>query len=71
VVDNVSIQSGIAIGTIRWALTTTQTGCWHPVTWLSHMLDFECLGLALMSKPMVVTLPRVLLLVGFQPPGGF
>src|SRR4029077_7780266 len=39
VVKNPHIQAGINASTIGWAFTTTHTGNWHPVTWLSHMLD--------------------------------
>ena len=30
---------------ILWALTTTEVANWHPVTWLSHMLDCRLFGL--------------------------
>jgi tetratricopeptide (TPR) repeat protein len=30
---------------ILWALTTTEAANWHPVTWLSHMLDCRLFGL--------------------------
>jgi tetratricopeptide (TPR) repeat protein len=30
---------------IGWAFTTTYAGNWHPLTWLSHMLDFQLFGL--------------------------
>ncbi len=29
---------------VMWALTTTRPHNWHPVTWLSHMLDVELFG---------------------------
>ncbi|UCF44078.1 MAG: tetratricopeptide repeat protein, partial [Planctomycetota bacterium] len=30
---------------VRWALSTTDVGYWHPLTLLSHMLDCELFGL--------------------------
>jgi Tfp pilus assembly protein PilF len=43
--ENVYIQNGITPKTIRWAFTTTYAKNWHPVTWLSHMLDIQIFGL--------------------------
>lgn len=45
VYDNVYVKSGINIQSFSWALTTTYLGNWHPITWLSHMLDVELFGL--------------------------
>jgi tetratricopeptide (TPR) repeat protein len=39
------IQSGITSKSIRWAFTSGYASNWHPVTWLSHMLDYEIFGL--------------------------
>jgi Flp pilus assembly protein TadD len=30
---------------VAWAFTTARTGNWHPVTWISHMLDCQLYGL--------------------------
>ncbi len=40
IIDNDHIKSGINIESIKWALTTTYFTYWHPLTWLSHMLDW-------------------------------
>jgi hypothetical protein len=45
IVDNTNIQAGITFESIRWAFTTTQASNWHPITWLSHMLDYQWFGL--------------------------
>jgi tetratricopeptide (TPR) repeat protein len=45
IVDNTNIQAGITFESVRWAFTTTQASNWHPVTWLSHMLDYKWFGL--------------------------
>ena len=45
VTENRQVQSGITIEGIVWAFTTFYAGNWHPITWLSHMLDCELYGL--------------------------
>jgi tetratricopeptide (TPR) repeat protein len=45
VTDNPAVRSGLTWETVRWALTTDQAAFWHPLTWLSHMLDVELFGL--------------------------
>jgi hypothetical protein len=39
------IQSGAAWSTIKWAFTSTYAANWHPLTWLSHALDYQLFGL--------------------------
>ena len=46
VYDNLAVRDGFSRSGIVWAFTTAKTGNWHPVTWLSHMLDAELFGLA-------------------------
>jgi hypothetical protein len=36
---------------LKWAFTSTHTGNWHPLTWLSHMLDCQFFGLKPGSAP--------------------
>lgn len=43
--ENLNIQSGITPSSIRWAFGTTYADFWHPLTWLSLMLDYEIYGL--------------------------
>ncbi|CAN2041017.1 protein O-mannosyl-transferase [Candidatus Magnetomoraceae bacterium gMMP-15] len=45
VTENSNVQSGLSIDSIIWAFTTGHAGNWHPITWLSHMLDCELYGL--------------------------
>ncbi len=45
VVDNTNVQAGITAASVRWAFTTRQASNWHPITWLSHMLDCQWFGL--------------------------
>jgi len=35
------VQSGINAATIKWAMTDIHTGHWHPLTMLSHALDWS------------------------------
>jgi protein O-mannosyl-transferase len=39
VTENPHVRVGLTWGTLTWALTSTEQGNWHPVTWLSHALD--------------------------------
>lgn len=43
--QNTMVQQGLTPGSIQWAFTTFYASNWHPVTWISHMLDFELFGL--------------------------
>jgi tetratricopeptide (TPR) repeat protein len=43
--ENVHIRSGLTLGSIRWAFTTAYQANWHPLTWMSHMLDIQVFGL--------------------------
>lgn len=42
---NAHIQDGITVEGIRWAFTTSYCANWHPLTWMSHMLDVQLFGL--------------------------
>lgn len=42
--DNAVVQRGLTIEGVRWAFTTMHASNWHPLTWLSHMLDCELFG---------------------------
>ncbi|MFQ5696783.1 MAG: tetratricopeptide repeat protein [Myxococcota bacterium] len=43
--ENPHVNRGLTLEGLRWALTATLIGNWHPVTWLSHMLDVQLFGL--------------------------
>jgi len=45
VTENASVQAGLTAQAVKWAFTTTQAYNWHPLTWLSHMLDCHLYGL--------------------------
>jgi len=42
---NPRVQAGLTRESIRWAFTSLYASNWHPVTWLSHMLDCQIYGL--------------------------
>ncbi len=42
---NSIIQAGLTRDSVRWAFTTVHASNWHPITWLSHMLDCQLFGL--------------------------
>jgi Tfp pilus assembly protein PilF len=44
VYKNPNIQSGITPESVKWAFTTGYANFWHPLTWLSHMLDWQLFG---------------------------
>jgi tetratricopeptide (TPR) repeat protein len=44
ITGNDYIRSGINLESICWAFTTTHFGYWHPLTWLSIMLDWQIFG---------------------------
>ena len=43
--SNWNIKAGLTKESIVWAFSTSYASNWHPVTWLSHMLDYEFYGL--------------------------
>jgi protein O-mannosyl-transferase len=38
---NRHVQAGLNWSTIRWAFTTFDAANWHPLTWISHAVDFQ------------------------------
>jgi protein O-mannosyl-transferase len=45
VTANPHVQQGLTWRNAAWALTALEAANWHPVTWLSHMLDVTLFGL--------------------------
>ena len=45
VTANPHIHGGLRWSTIRWAFTSTAAANWHPLTWLSHALDYQLFAL--------------------------
>jgi tetratricopeptide (TPR) repeat protein len=44
VYENPHVRAGITPEGIRWAFTNLDANFWHPITWLSHMLDWQLFG---------------------------
>jgi len=42
---NAHVRAGLTAEGIVWAFTSVESANWHPLTWLSHMLDCELFGL--------------------------
>jgi tetratricopeptide (TPR) repeat protein len=45
VTANAHVQRGLTWETVPWAFRSTAACNWHPLTWLSHMLDVQLFGL--------------------------
>jgi hypothetical protein len=45
IVENPHVNSGLSIENIKWSFTTYHASYWHPLTWMSHMLDSHLYGL--------------------------
>ncbi|MCH2606088.1 MAG: tetratricopeptide repeat protein [Nitrospinales bacterium] len=43
--SNWNIKAGLTKESIVWAFSTSYAANWHPLTWLSHMLDYELYGM--------------------------
>ena len=41
VTDNLHVQRGLTGESVAWAFARSQFSNWHPLTWLSLMLDAE------------------------------
>jgi hypothetical protein len=44
VIENRVVSAGLTLDGVRWAFTTFAVSNWHPLTWLSHMLDVSLFG---------------------------
>jgi tetratricopeptide (TPR) repeat protein len=45
VTQNRQVTSGLTGENVIWAFTATEEANWHPLTWLSHMMDVELFGM--------------------------
>ena len=60
ITQNQNIQSGFTPKSIQWAFTSVVVGNWHPLTMLSHMLDWTLFG----ARPAGHHLVNLLLHIG-------
>lgn len=45
ITDNQHVRAGLNIENIFWAFSNTCSSNWHPLTWISHMLDVQLYGM--------------------------
>src|SRR5215472_14786044 len=45
VYKNQQVTGGVTAADVHWAFTHVHSSNWHPVTWLSHILDCQVYGL--------------------------
>jgi tetratricopeptide (TPR) repeat protein len=45
ITQNAHVLAGLTFESVKWAFTGSAAGNWHPVSWLSHMLDVQAFGL--------------------------
>lgn len=45
VTQNPHVSQGLTWGSLKWAWTSTEAQNWHPLTWISHILDVQLFGL--------------------------
>jgi tetratricopeptide (TPR) repeat protein len=45
VIGNPTIKQGITLQGIRWAFVSVYASNWHPLSWISHMLDIQFFGM--------------------------
>ncbi|HLG23231.1 MAG TPA: hypothetical protein VI382_10470, partial [Candidatus Manganitrophaceae bacterium] len=45
VTENRHVQTGLTRESAVWAFTSAEAANWHPLTWLSHMVDVDLYGL--------------------------
>jgi protein O-mannosyl-transferase len=43
--ENIAVLKGLSGESFLWAFSTTVEANWHPLTWISHMLDCQLFGL--------------------------
>src|SRR6267378_1786015 len=45
VIENRPVLAGLTLKSLGWAFTHSHSANWHPLTWISHMLDCQLYGL--------------------------
>lgn len=70
VLKNSQVTRGLTFGGIIWAFTHIHSANWHPLTWISHMLDCQLYGLNPaghhLSNVLLHTATAILLFVVFR-----
>lgn len=42
--ENPHVRTGLTMENLKWAFSSSYAANWHPLTWISHMLDVEIFG---------------------------
>ena len=42
--ENPNVNRGVTLAGLAWAFTTFHVANWHPLTWISHMIDCQLFG---------------------------
>src|SRR5687767_14875095 len=67
VLENAVVRAGLTVEGVQWAFTTRHVGNWHPLTWLSLMLDTSLFGdRAFGHHAMNITLHALNVLLAFS-----
>jgi len=45
VTENIRVHKGVTLDGLTWAFTSSHSSNWHPLTWISHMIDCQLYGL--------------------------
>ena len=45
VTDNPHVRTGVTPANLAWAFSSFEQSNWHPVTWISHMVDCQLFGM--------------------------
>ena len=45
IVANPHVNTGLSLANLGWAFTSAHSNNWHPLTWISHMVDVTLFGL--------------------------
>ncbi len=53
VTANSVVKGGLSAGGIGWAFTGFRSANWHPLTWISHMLDVQLFGVSAPAEKLV------------------
>jgi hypothetical protein len=43
--ENPMVQAGLSARSVAWAFTTFYFANWHPLTWLTYLIDYQWFGL--------------------------
>jgi hypothetical protein len=60
ITENPHVAGGLTGSNVVWAFTTGYAANWHPLTWLSHMLDVDLFGLSPVGAHVMNVLLHVL-----------